>query len=301
MRYVKKDLKAVPASLSTGKIDEIANGNTALIDDKVFKGSYTDAEGRTQSKVREELNKYYFTKCAYCEMHCKGEIEHYRPKLGVTGTKHVGYYWLCYEWTNLVPSCRYCNTEGGKGNQFPIISKTRISKPVIKAKKLDQTKCLAHDKPLISEQPYLLHPEIDDPKKFLNFSLKKDKKGVEIKGKDKAKRGSQTIKICNLNREYLQLNRLETVYYTTKQRFNIVFDLVSQGTIDKKDIAKALKPVFKQLEDEIKDEKLLHTLLRWFIISNEKAFETVFAPYIENDEQRGFMIDAFKQYKTGTL
>jgi uncharacterized protein (TIGR02646 family) len=99
----------------------VLQGQTDKIADKIYKGEYTK-DGKTRSAVREALALYYLGKCAYCEnMEKKAEIEHYRPKKGVTGeAAHPGYFWVCYQWTNLVPSCRYCNTEGGKANQFPV-------------------------------------------------------------------------------------------------------------------------------------------------------------------------------------
>jgi hypothetical protein len=75
-------------------------------------------------------------KCVYCESYLddfqRGDVEHFRPKMGVTdendapvyltdenGNKivneandpipHPGYYWLAYEWTNLLPACTFCN------------------------------------------------------------------------------------------------------------------------------------------------------------------------------------------------
>ena len=166
MRLITKDLNNKPEIFK--KQTTIYNweiiastGDTTLIKDTIYKGSYKDADGKTQSKVREKLNELYFLKCAYCETLCKAEIEHYRPKRGVTeDTSHNGYYWLCYEWSNLVPSCRYCNTEGGKGNQFPIKG-TRVKMPLFDAHlKLDKEHIKANANILLSEQPYLLHPEM---------------------------------------------------------------------------------------------------------------------------------------------
>ena len=92
----------------------------------------------------------FFGKCAYCETPIEdifpGDVEHYRPKAKVTDEKgnvifkqkndgtfildddgnkilHPGYYWLAYEWTNLIPSCTYCNRlkkDFGKGSAFPV-------------------------------------------------------------------------------------------------------------------------------------------------------------------------------------
>jgi len=91
-------------------------------------------------------------KCAYCESEIAaaqhGSLDHYRPKQGVTengqvvlsadgSRRHRGYYWLAYDWNNLLPSCILCNEPStklsggklvGKRNEFPIRGK-RAWKP----------------------------------------------------------------------------------------------------------------------------------------------------------------------------
>ena len=67
-------------------------------------------------------------KCVYCETNVAashpGDIEHWRPKNRVTHesgrtieietedgstVQHPGYYWLAYEWRNLLFACEDCN------------------------------------------------------------------------------------------------------------------------------------------------------------------------------------------------
>lgn len=68
--------------------------------------------------VRDALIEMFKGKCAYCESAVTagfdGDIEHYRPKGGVTeaakaNVKHPGYWWLAMVWTNLLLSCVHCN------------------------------------------------------------------------------------------------------------------------------------------------------------------------------------------------
>ena len=308
MRYVKKNTTDIPPSLISSKaledIEQIALGNKELISDKIYKGDYKDKNGKSQSQVREYLNKYYYSKCAYCEQHCKAEIEHYRPKKGVTedGT-HNGYYWLCYSWSNLVPSCRYCNTEGGKGNKFPIIQiNERVKTPEFTVSKLDLSKCDATKSPLIDEEPFLLHPEIDTkPEEFLSFQISEDKNGIDIVGIDEKKRGEKTIEICNLNRKDLRLNRLEAVYYNCKQKIKFIFLLNATGQLENGKLEEALMLTFEDIEAEAKDETLTHNLLRRFIIKSVKNFTDYFAPYLDSPEQRDIVIQAFKNYKSSPV
>lgn len=305
MRHVNKDLNDIPPALITPQakedIEKIAKKDAAVsISDKIYKGEYKDAEGKSQSQVRDYLNKYYHGKCAYCEQTCKAEIEHYRPKKGVTEDKtHDGYYWLCYTWSNLVPSCRYCNTEGGKGNKFPIINNAnRVKSPSFNSSKLDNKKCQANSSPLIDEEPFLLHPEVDkNPDKHLAFKISDDKNGMTIVGTDAKKRGEKTIDICNLNRKDLRQNRLESVCYHMKQKIKIVFDLNASNIIPDQILGDALIAVFKEMEKESKDELLTHTLLRKYLISSSQNFERHFSPYIEIEAARKIAVVAFKKYK----
>jgi len=87
----------------------------------------------------------FYGKCAYCESKVQTTspdyVEHFRPKMGVRDLNnrvvnvsrggrdipHPGYYWLSYEWQNLLPTCWKCNTwhedygvKLGKGNRFPV-------------------------------------------------------------------------------------------------------------------------------------------------------------------------------------
>lgn len=304
MRYVKKDLTDIPPSLISPKaladIELIAKGNKELISDKVYKGEYKDPGGKAQSQVRDYLNKYYFQKCAYCEQHCKAEIEHYRPKKGIAeDTNHPGYFWLCYAWSNLVPSCRYCNTEGGKGNQFPVMnSHKRVSSPEFVSSKLDVTKCTASEIPLIDEAPYLLHPEIDtNPESFLAFKIAQDKNGIDIVGIDENGRGERTIKICNLRRLNLQLNRLEAVHYNMKQKINDIFTLNAEGYVPNSEVGNVLAIIFKNIEKESEDVALTHTLLRKFLVASIENFRDHFVPYLDIEEQKEIVLQAFKNYK----
>jgi hypothetical protein len=66
-----------------------------------------------RNEIRPVLEKLFFGKCWYCEWkptRNDWDVEHFRPKARVyEDPHHQGYYWLCYEWTNLYMSCQYCN------------------------------------------------------------------------------------------------------------------------------------------------------------------------------------------------
>ena len=140
------------------------------------------------------LENVFYGKCAYCEFKFEagfvGDAEHYRPKAGVKeDPSHPGYYWLCYDWTNLVPSCSRCNTFDGKGTQFPIAG-VRVG-PASGQATLDFSTLQAQERPL------LLHPYPDDPSKHLAFLPDGSVKGI-------TDRGIMSIKVYDLDREGLR-------------------------------------------------------------------------------------------------
>jgi hypothetical protein len=183
-----------------------------------------DLYGRKSIKSNYFFNKDgpFFGKCAYCEAYITdfqhGDVEHFRPKAMVTdendqiiyltkddGTpeldsegkhiKHPGYYWLAYEWTNLLPSCIVCNQRHrkikdiSKANRFPVDGKH--------ARKPEDT---------ANEKPLLINPatglDEDDPK----LHLKVDP-GTGIMA-HLTSRGEMCIKVFGLNqREQLTEDR----------------------------------------------------------------------------------------------
>jgi hypothetical protein len=78
--------------------------------------------------VKRALIKAQHGKCAFCESKIThiayGDVEHFRPKAGVRQKasdklQRPGYYWLAYEWRNLLLSCQLCN-QRYKENLFPL-------------------------------------------------------------------------------------------------------------------------------------------------------------------------------------
>ena len=72
-----------------------------------------DSTVYADNDLREALEELFYQKCAYCESDLRRvvwEVDHFRPKGRVRERDHhPGYYWLAYEWTNLYPSCTFCN------------------------------------------------------------------------------------------------------------------------------------------------------------------------------------------------
>jgi 5-methylcytosine-specific restriction endonuclease McrA len=172
-----------------------------LVEGLLKEKSFQDFE-KYKSYFKKELEgliNHYKSKCGYCESKIdKGStypiLDHYRPRAKLRDDKsHPGYYWLLYEWTNLVPVCSRCNT--AKSNRFPIdISKgKRANGPPMENGCLDMNACRVDSKILLDEFPLVLHPEVDEPEKHIIFLSAGRIKHLTLKGKT-------TVEVCNLNR-----------------------------------------------------------------------------------------------------
>jgi uncharacterized protein (TIGR02646 family) len=302
MRLVTKNQDDKPAILTSQATldtldDLIRNGDPSAIREELYQDPYRDAEGKRQMRVRDELNKYYLHKCAYCETDCKAEIEHYRPKKRVTGVAlHSGYYWLCYEWSNLLPSCHDCNNAGGKSNQFPVRGTRAASPPLLANGQLDSARTKADKAPLLDEHPYLLHPELDNPFLFLGVQTDPKGEGLQLYGLDGAnQRGDQTIHICNLNRKNLKINRLRTLSAFIKG-INVVFGLLAAGHLEPQHLEHALQIQFEQMDSDVQNIRLEHSLLRRFAIATVGQFSALVLPLLE-PTQRPIVLAAFIEYR----
>lgn len=181
-------------------IDTVKAGGTPKVNDRLYK------------EMKEVIFEAFHGKCAYCETKIAadqpGDVEHFRPKAGVTddndkpillanGREHPGYYWLAYDWRNLIPSCNKCNrpTRGregkliGKWNRFPVKEeKRRWSDPA------DGD----------NEAPLFLNPLCSKPEEHFDI----DETGV-IGGR--TDEGRKCIDLLGLNRDGL-IEKRQTTY-----------------------------------------------------------------------------------------
>jgi hypothetical protein len=150
-------------------------------------------------------------KCGYCESRITdvtyGAADHYRPKGRVTvldgrklvpvarrGKTHKGYYWLAYDWRNLIPACDMCNSGDAKVDQFPVSKKHAFPPRRRTPPDWDMLET--------SEEPLLLHPYRDDPEAHLQFG----RKGT-VAAKEGSKQGEVSISAFKLGRETLAVTR----------------------------------------------------------------------------------------------
>jgi len=297
MRFVVKpdaDKTAKLASAQTyTELLAIAKKTSTNIKDSIYRDPYPDKD-ETRSRVEDQLARSYHNKCAYCERLCKADVEHYRPKKGVNeDAAHGGYYWLCYEWSNLLPACVKCNRDGGKHTKFPILG-TRVIAPVfLLDTNLDLLKSKAGEKPLIDEQALLLHPEVDKPEDFFIFELDPRGEGIRLEGIDKDGRGKKTIEICVLNRQELRLERVENVISPFKVAIECVFGLLESGSISMDAFKFQVLLQIQILFEGAMKENSTHTYLRKYIVKNTQNFESIVIPFL-TPKIRIIVLEAFK-------
>ena len=161
------------------------------------------------SRIKEALRTAQNGKCAFCEQNVSsvdyGDIEHFRPKGGYKqNTKDdmhkPGYYWLAYEWKNLLFVCKICN-QGNKKNLFP------IRRPEFRS----FNHYLSHE--IIKEKPFFINPYEENPRNLIEF------KREMASGKDKNHRGKKTIELFGLNRKGRGFN---DIYELRKDYYNLV-------------------------------------------------------------------------------
>jgi uncharacterized protein (TIGR02646 family) len=231
-----------------------------------YRGCNINGADKKEQDVVEALKNVYGNKCAFCESKkINPDIEHFRPKRGITGLKksqHRGYYWLCYEWTNLLPICYECNKS--KGNQFPILyEELRVSTPPETDDFLNCKELQYVNSPLIDEKPMLLHPEYDDN---IEHNFKFDSKG-KIIAVDTLERAETTIEVYKLNREDL-------LFFRKKEIDNIVEKFEVALTSEKEDI---FQHCLSRLYEKSRNTDNEYSLLLKYTYEN---FEDVIVPLL---------------------
>jgi len=232
MIHVEKDFNEVPKFLKTKKVNDYKDKILKL--KKVNFGNYQ----LIRKRMVKEIKSIYSNKCGFCEskLYESVYIEYYRPK--------SKYYWLFYEWSNIIPVCHACNVR--RGNRFEIEGE-EILEP-----QENREEWRANSESFLSEKPLLFHPEIDYPENYLYFTNDGYIHSDEH-------RGEYTIETCNLNRESLVVRRKDIIDNFFKKLEYLVLLLNKGLTSD--EIIKISEPIFKELEeasDRSNEFSLLH-------------------------------------------
>lgn len=145
--------------------------------------------------VKAALVAMQHEKCAFCEakpLHVSdGDVEHFRPKGAVRQTdsepmQRPGYYWLAYDWQNLLFSCERCNRRHKK-NRFPLTDPARRARSPRDV--------------LDDEAPVFIDPSAEDPEQYISY---REHVPIAVGGNA---RGEQTIEALGLRRPALNADR----------------------------------------------------------------------------------------------
>jgi uncharacterized protein (TIGR02646 family) len=217
-----------------------------------------DREVYGSTAVKDKLKTIFKCKCAFCETNTHAgahkDVEHFRNK--------IHYYWLGYEWTNLLLSCQICNRDF-KGTLFPLQNDAdRItSHPLNRASEFDRRQCRILSKSLKSEKRLLLHPAIDNPKKHLKFLSNGLVKGLTPKGK-------KSVEIYGLERDELRKAREKIVFQMRKD----ILEEYKETPPDVERIALEIRKVIRKLIERIENEESEYIGFSTAILENFEAF-----------------------------
>lgn len=286
MISIKKDFDSPPAKLVE------SNRNTQLLDALTTKNKHKFNSSIYRKTTIEALKLLYNNKCAYCESDGSAsapfQVEHFRPKAKTEeDDNHNGYYWLAYEWSNLILGCSSCNR--AKGNYFPVKG-TRIVKPLVdEFTSLPLTNYLKIDSDeLKGEEAILLNPEIDEVENHFYFIPNGEVVGIDNRGK-------VTIEKLQLNRQPLRIWRKKIVdsYLDEMQRILTDFGL---GRIKMRECQYAMKQVFIRIALQ-QNPKTPYSRFGFFMFNK---FEIFFANQLKN-KQREAVLKFFDLFKRGEL
>ena len=206
MRPVAKDFKVRPKGLTSDTAAKwIAKALVEKGSHEFNTGVYRHDTVRVALGADYPTTAGYLTKCAYCESDVTAgsplRVEHYRPKAKVKeAPSHPGYYWLGYEWSNLLLACETCN--GYKGNHFPIAAaeSARVgapppdfAPPLRPDGTLDADACNATLPLYRDELPLLVNPELEpDTDQHFRFDASGLMYGI-------TQAGAKTVEILHLS------------------------------------------------------------------------------------------------------
>jgi len=183
-----------PPFLDSDAVKEATKNNRKLI----AKGKKAEFPSLWRNEaVRQALDeRHYRGKCCFTErrrdIKLERDVEHFRPKAEVTDADHPGYWWLAYDWDNLLIACKV-NNSSIKTNHFPLLE--------------GGVRATAEKGVLANEKPVLINPATEDPSIYITFHWEKRGERYFCKpvptANDLDNRGRDTIRIVGIDREEL--------------------------------------------------------------------------------------------------
>ena len=207
-------------------------------------------------RYKQFLLKLFNNKCAYCETLFTaaqpGDVEHFRPKGRVVDEnfkpilvkyqnreiEHPGYYWLAYDWKNLLPSCIDCNRFRHYGERVP--GATRADSGAGKADrfplKLGSDHVVVPDDE-VRETPLLIDPTRVDPSGHFEFMSN----GIM---KPKTEEAEITLRVIGLNRADLVEQREQAFGNAEAMFAKYVNSVMAQNPANERYAAKRVNQMY---------------------------------------------------------
>lgn len=229
MIHVHKDFDAVPKSLQLTEEEY-----ELLKQGKELDKSYYEQD------VLDALTEVYGGKCGYCET----SISSYDPKTIKVGCYRPisHYFWLYYEWSNLMLICPRCQTRQKIRLGFPIENeKNRLKEP-----QDEISDWRANSKSFFNEKPLVINPEIDKPEDYLCVGMD----GI-LYPKNGSLKGLNTIKIFDLNRTFLVWDRKRVIDEIRVIESKNNKDIALKEAKRKIDNDSPFKLTYKSIKDDI--------------------------------------------------
>jgi uncharacterized protein (TIGR02646 family) len=289
---IQKNTQKIPAHLKSQTAIDKRTECIATRDARHVKSVYN------HDTVREALGKLYHNKCAFCEspleVSSAKQVDHYRPKAPVIGVEnHDGYYWLAFEWSNLILTCGKCNRS--KHNHFPVAGQHLKDHPEEASDYLASAVCLK------DEQPLIIHPELVKNIRE-HFWFAQDGKCVIY-----TKAGKATVDHCDLDRDELAIERQDRykkhVRYFLDQVKGLneaveeIEKIITDPEIRNKIIAKLMRQSFYAHFREMVRDTVSTQAYSAFASFMVEEFENVFVESLPKPELGELLLNAWRSFK----
>jgi uncharacterized protein (TIGR02646 family) len=280
----------IPENLESDRCHEKID---AILNDPA---GYKVTDEYNHKDVRQTLKRHFGIKCIYCESSpiasSTFRIDHYRPKKNIKEVPtHTGYYWLAYEWSNLMQSCQLCN--GAKSNFFPLkATSVRITHDMPSV--LDAAFRKPDTNPLNTEERLLLNPELDSVES--HFSFNPDGKIASV-----TEEGIKSIEHYDLQRGDLIFWRKTINDKLLKRTKEAIEDFEIDAA---KDLNNAKLQLFRFLRNEFRTLLLdyknneQYSLYSFNVFENYQSFVIDF---IHIQEHKDLLLEAYNLYKNNKL
>jgi uncharacterized protein (TIGR02646 family) len=201
-------------------------------------------------EVREALLTAQHGKCCYSETRLVIDyphVEHFRPKGGFQTQKgaalfYPGYYWLAYDWSNLLLSKPVPNSSFKK-NLFPLVDETKRNRN--------------HDDNH-AEEALLIHPGEEDPRDHIRFA------GAMVYAYQDSDRGKSTIELLGLDsRNDLKSDREERL-----EILKVMSSTIRCLHAEKNDNSSVLRGLVDSLKEACEPHSIYSSMATDFVLND---------------------------------